>query len=132
MKLRAVENERFPKESPYRNTVLFHFSERIRIKNLMYHKVGMGLPKPFQTNNLHPRMRVYIRKVQLQLWQWKTSLHYFFWTDQIEQGWQEVFADEVFRNGIEKRWKEFLQIPDPKPGIPPLEFQELICRSYGV
>lgn len=83
----------------------------------------MSFPKPLQTNNLHPKMRVYIRKVQVQLWQWQTSLHYFFWTGRIERGWQEIFADEVFRNGIEKRWKEFLQIPDPKQGIDPLEFQ---------
>ena len=116
MKQRSVENERFPQSNPDRAAVLFHFSERIRIKNSLYNKAGMGAPPQIRSNNLHPVIRSYIRRTQLQIWLWQISIHYYFWTDRIERAWQEIFADESFRRGLEKRWKDFLQIPAPKPG----------------
>jgi len=113
------------------NALSFHSSETRRIRAAVMKKMGMEIPAQYDLSGFHPTIRVQIRKAQMQLWFWKTWLHFTFLQSSLDQAIRETFAEESFRHRTENLWKKWLGVKGTHPTLLRFFFAKLMGVRRG-
>jgi hypothetical protein len=96
-----------------RHVIRFHNNEINRVRRQVLMNAGLADPttwKPLEFQNVHPRVRGWIRRAQLENWRWQSFYNEFFWTRRMEKAYQQTFANQQFMDETEQLWLNYLGI----------------------
>jgi hypothetical protein len=109
MRYRSIEKD--PSMTFEQKThLIFHLKESRRIRNAVLAKANLAPPRPAVNNNIPGKFQNYLRRVQWELWRWKSNLAILMWPSSMETALNQVFAQDSFRRSTMNRWSQYFQL----------------------